>query len=155
MTINNQNQAQDNSKLENSLKHNWHLQLSPISVTLIPSFESLSNAEININHPVTNYSDIIKKSKSELQDITDKLKKVECINKNLIQNIVYNLKVPCNSIFALVAVLHELEDDIQKKNYITSIIDYTQSLLNYYDKLSKNLHNSTGLPPIELKKFNL
>lgn len=95
------------------------------------------------------------KYKSELQELTDKLKQVECINKNLIQNIVYNLKIACNTIFALVAVLHELEDDMQKKNYIASIVDYTQSLLSYYDKLSKNLHSSTGLPPIELKKFNL
>ncbi|CAK6543798.1 MAG: HAMP domain-containing histidine kinase [Candidatus Midichloria mitochondrii] len=154
MTINNENQGKDINQLKNSIKHNWQIQLSPISVTLIPSFESLSNEGANVDYLAADYSDIVK-YKSELQELTGRLKQVELINKNLIQNIVYNLKIPCNTIFALVAVLHELEDDVQKRNYIASIVDYTQSLLSYYDKLSKNLHSSTGLPLIELKKFHL
>ena len=46
--------------------------------------------------------------KAKLKNATDKLTQVECINNNLIQNIVYNLKIPFNTICALVAILHKL-----------------------------------------------
>ncbi|MFV9936489.1 MAG: sensor histidine kinase [Rickettsia endosymbiont of Haemaphysalis japonica] len=153
MAINNENQQKDLNKLENFIKHNWQTQLSPIFVTLIPSSESVSNQKATQVDLVTHYADIIK-SKLELEEVTNKLKQVECVKRDLIQSIIYGLKIPRNKIFALVALLHEIEDDLQKQDCLASIVDFIQELLDYYDKLSNNLCSNNGLIPIVLKRFD-
>ncbi|MFP3012730.1 MAG: sensor histidine kinase, partial [Rickettsia sp.] len=79
--MNNQNQPKDN---HNITKTNWNLQLSPISVTLIP----YQQEENIINSTITNYIDIIK-YKLELQEANNKLKESELFKRDVVQNMVH------------------------------------------------------------------
>ena len=159
MTINNGNQQEDNNKTENLAKSSWQIQLSPISVTLMPLSESIvnqSNQEVDQVHLETGYDNIIK-YKLKLEEATSKLKQVEFIKRNLMQNIVYGLKMPYDKVLALAVVLHEMEDDPQKKDYLATIVDFVKDLTDYYNKLTNNLHNNDtniGLPLIVSKKFD-
>lgn len=152
MTINNENQQEDNNKTENFAKHNWQVQLSPIFVTLMPLSEAI-NQEAGQVHLLTDNTDIIK-YKLKLEEATDNLQQIKYIKKDLIQNIEYGLKIPFYKIFSLVAMLHEIEDDPKKKEYLASIVDSNKELLDYYDELSNALRSNPGLPPIVLKKFD-
>ena len=161
MTINDENQQKDNNKTENFTKSSWQLQLSPISLTLIPLPELICNQYNQKTNQVdleTDYDNIIK-YKLKLEEVTNKLKQTESIKRDLVQNIIYGLKIPYDRIFALAAVLHEMEGDSQKKDYLASIADASKELINYYEKLVSYLHNNvdsnTVLLPIILKKFDL
>ncbi|WP_236609802.1 hypothetical protein [Rickettsia gravesii] len=63
----------------NLTKTNWDLQLSPISVTLIP----YQQEENIINSTITNYTDIIK-YKLELQEANNKLKESELFKRDVV-----------------------------------------------------------------------
>ncbi|WP_342269653.1 sensor histidine kinase [Rickettsia endosymbiont of Orchestes rusci] len=149
MTINNQNQQKDNHNVTNLTKTNWNLQLSPISVTLIP----YQQEENIINSTITNYTDIIK-YKLELQEANNKLKESELFKRDVVQNMVHGLKIPCNGIFSLVTALYEIEDHPEKKDYLASVVSCAEELLNYYNNILSYLQNNSGLPPIVLNKFD-
>ncbi|MFP3034693.1 MAG: sensor histidine kinase, partial [Candidatus Tisiphia sp.] len=149
MTINNQNQPKDNHNITNLTKTNWNLQLSPISVTLIP----YQQEENIINSTITNYTDIIK-YKLELQEANNKLKESALFKRDVMQNIVHGLKIPCNGIFSLVTALYEIEDNPEKKDYLASVVSCAEELLDYYNNILSYLQNNSGLPPIVLNKFD-
>ncbi|WP_341789863.1 hypothetical protein [Rickettsia endosymbiont of Polydrusus tereticollis] len=130
MTINNQNQPKDNHNITNLTKTNWNLQLSPISVTLIP----YQQEENIINSTITNYTDIIK-YKLELQEANNKLKESELFKRDVVQNMVHGLKIPCNGIFSLVTALYEIEDNPEKKDYLASVVNCAEELLDYYNNI--------------------
>ena len=132
MTINDENQQEDNNTTKNLAKSSWQLQLSPISLTLIPLPELMfdrSNQEANQVDLAKDYDNIIK-YKLKLEEVTNKLKQTESIKRDLVQNIIYGLKIPYDRIFALAAVLHEMEDDSQKKDYLASIADASKELMD-------------------------
>lgn len=99
MTINNENQPQDNNKIENSTEKNWILHLAPTTVTLIPSDQACQMIA-----PQGNYADIIryKEIQLELQEAQNKLKIDELMRIDLIRNIGYSIEVPCSGMFALI-----------------------------------------------------
>ncbi|WP_342259854.1 HAMP domain-containing sensor histidine kinase [Candidatus Tisiphia endosymbiont of Metellina segmentata] len=151
MTINNENQQQDNNKIENSIEKNWILQLAPTTVTLIPSDQAGQIA------PQGNYADIIRyrEIQLELQETQNKLKIDELIRMDLIRNIGHSIEIPCSGIFALITVLYEVEQDTERKHYLKTIVDCAEILLDYSHHVLAFLRQNAAAPTITLEKFNI
>ncbi|UCM85597.1 MAG: sensor histidine kinase [Rickettsia endosymbiont of Culicoides impunctatus] len=152
MTINNENQQQDNNKIENSTEKNWILHLAPTTVTLIPSDQSCQ-----MIIPQGNYADIIryKELQLELQEAQNKLKIDELMRIDLIRNIGYSIEVPCSGIFALITVLYEVEQDTERKHYLKTTVDCAEILLDYSRHILAFLRQNAVAPMITLEKFNI
>lgn len=150
--MNNEKQQQDNNKIENSTEKNWILQLAPTTVTLIPS-----NQAGQIVASQENYVDIIKYRgiQLELQEAQNKLKIEELIRIDLIRNIGHSIEVPCSGIVALITVLYELEQDTEKKNYLNSIVNCAEKLLDYSHHVLDFLRSNSRVAAINLETFNI
>ncbi|WP_341792349.1 hypothetical protein [Rickettsia endosymbiont of Gonocerus acuteangulatus] len=81
MTINNQNQQKDNNNVKNSLQQAWILQLSPISVTLMPS------------DPEYSFTDKHQELEQKLQKAKHELKESNIFKIDLIKNISNKLDI--------------------------------------------------------------
>lgn len=151
MTINNENQQQDNNKIENSTEKNWILHLAPTTVTLIPS------DQVDQIAPQRNYVDIIRyrEIQLELQEAQNKLKIDELIRIDLIRNIGYSIEMPCSGMFALITVLYEVEQDTERKHYLKTIVDCAEILLDYSRHILAFLRQNAVAPTITLEKFNI
>ncbi|WP_250311980.1 sensor histidine kinase [Rickettsia endosymbiont of Oedothorax gibbosus] len=152
MTINNENQQQDNNKIENSIEKNWILQLAPTTVTLIPSDQA---GQMIV--PQGNYADIIRyrEIQLELQETQNKLKIDELIRLDLIRNIGHSIEIPCSRIFALITVLYEVEQDTERKHYLKTIVNCAERLLDYSHHVLEFLRKNAALTAITLEKFNI
>lgn len=152
MTINNENQQQDNNKIENSIEKNWILQLAPTTVTLIPSDQACQMIA-----PQGNYADIIryKEVQLELQEAQNKLKIDELMRIDLIRNIGYSIEVPCSGMFALITVLYEVEQEPERKHYLKTIVDCAEILLDYSHHVLAFLRQNAAVSTITLEKFNI
>ena len=156
MTINDENQQQDNDKIEhpteNSIDRSWILQLAPTTVTLIPSDQSYL-----IESQQGNYVDVVRygKIQLELQEAKNQLITNELIRRDLIANIGCSLEVPCSGIFALIIVLYEAEENSERKHYIKTILDCAERLLDYSHHLLDFLRRSAEVTTIALEGFNI
>ncbi len=156
MTINNENQQQDNKKIEhsteNSIDGSWILQLAPTTVTLIPA-----NQACQILAPQGSYADLARyrEIQLELQDAKNKLITNELIRRDVIANIGYSIEVPCSGIFALMTVLYEVEEDSERKHYIKTIVDCAERLLDYSQHVLNFLRRDAEYPTITLERFNI
>ena len=144
MIINNTNQQQDNNKAENVIQQAWILQLSPISVTLMPSDQTYS---FKGNHT---------ELEIELQKAKHKLKEYDLFKIDLIKNISHKLDISCNEMLSGLLTLYGAETDSNKKNSLSNIvIDCAKGLLDYANNLINLLQKDTKLAPIDLQAFDL
>ncbi|MCC8419295.1 MAG: hypothetical protein LN590_07275 [Rickettsia endosymbiont of Glossina mortisans submortisans] len=93
MIINNTNQQKDNNKAENMMQQAWILQLSPISVTLIPSDQEYS------------FTDKHQELEQELQKAKHELKESNIFKIDLIKNISNKLDISCNEMLSQLLTL--------------------------------------------------
>ena len=156
MTINDENQQQDNDKIEhpteNSIDRSWILQLAPTTITLIPSDQACP-----IIAPQGGYVDTARyqEIQLELQEANNKLITNELMRRDLIANIGCSLEVPCSGIFALIIVLYEAEENSERKHYIKTILDCAERLLDYSHHLLDFLRRSAEVTTIALEGFNI
>ncbi|WP_342256972.1 HAMP domain-containing sensor histidine kinase [Rickettsia endosymbiont of Aspidapion aeneum] len=144
MTINNQNQQKDNNNVKNSLQQAWILQLSPISVTLMPS------------DPEYSFTDKHQELEQELQKAKHELKESNIFKIDLIKNISNKLDISCNEMLSQLLTLYGAETDPNKKNSLSNIvIDCAKGLLDYSHNLVNLLHKDAKLVPINLQAFDL
>ncbi|WP_425364491.1 sensor histidine kinase [Candidatus Tisiphia endosymbiont of Mystacides longicornis] len=157
MTNNVKNQQEDVNEIDN-IKQNltgqgWYVTLAPTFATLIPT----SDQSTNIMNSVGNYVDITKFKilELELQQVKNKLKESELIRLDLINNIGHSINTPCNGIFSLLTILHEVETEPDKKDYITTIVNCTQELLDYSNNMIEFLKSHVMPTAVISKKFHL
>lgn len=144
MIINNTNQQKDNNKFKNTLQQAWILQLSPISVTLMPS------------DPKYSFTDKHQELEQELQKAKHELKESNIFKIDLIKNISHQLDVSCNEMLSELLTLYGVETDSNKKNSLSNIvIDCARGLLDYSHNLVSLLQQDTKLVPIDLQAFDL
>jgi|GEM_PF-4022838 len=144
MIINNTNQQKDNNKAENVMQQAWILQLSPISVTLMPSEQTDS---FKGNH---------QELELELQQAKHELKESNIFKVDLIKNISHKLDISCNEMLSELLTLYGVETDSNKKNSLSNIvIDCAKGLLDYSHNLVNLLQQDTKLVPIDLQAFDL
>ncbi|MGN7619477.1 sensor histidine kinase [Rickettsia amblyommatis] len=144
MAINNKNQAQANNQLNNSVKHNWQIQLSPISVTLIPSEQTYS------------VTDVYQTLEQELQKTKHALTKSNIFQTDLMKNISNKLDISCKTILSELLTLYGVETNRNNKNVLSNkAIDCTKELLNYSSNLANLLQKDTKLVTLDLQAFDL
>ncbi|WP_341790190.1 sensor histidine kinase [Rickettsia endosymbiont of Polydrusus tereticollis] len=144
MIINNTNQQQDHNKVKNTLQQAWILQLSPISVTLMPS------------DPEYSFTDKHQELEQELQKAKHELKESNIFKIDLIKNISNKLDISCNEILSELLTLYGVEKDPNKKNSLSNIvINCAKGLLDYSHNLVSFLQQDTKLVPIDLQAFDL
>ncbi|QCS24407.1 HAMP domain-containing histidine kinase [Rickettsia parkeri] len=144
MTINNQNQPKDNNKFKNMVQQAWILQLSPISVTLMPSDQEY------------NFTAQHQELEQKLQKAKHELKESNIFKIDLIKNISNKLDISCNEMLSELLTLYGVEKDPNKKNSLSNIvIDCAKGLLDYSHNLVSFLQQDTKLVPIDLQAFDL
>lgn len=144
MIINNTNQQQDHNKVKNMVQQAWILQLSPISVTLMPS------------DPEYSFTDKHQELEQELQKAKHELKESNIFKIDLIKNISNKLDISCNEMLLQLLTLYGAETDSNKKNSLSNIvIDCAKGLLDYAHNLVNLLHKDAKLVPIDLQAFDL
>ncbi|WP_341789682.1 HAMP domain-containing sensor histidine kinase [Rickettsia endosymbiont of Polydrusus tereticollis] len=144
MIINNTNQQQDHNKVKNMVQQAWILQLSPISVTLMPS------------DPEYSFTDKHQELEQELQKAKHELKESNIFKIDLIKNISNKLDISCNEMLLQLLTLYGAETDPNKKNSLSNIvIDCAKGLLDYSHNLVNLLHKDAKLVPINLQAFDL
>ncbi|WP_375327445.1 sensor histidine kinase [Candidatus Tisiphia endosymbiont of Nemotelus uliginosus] len=149
MIDNVKNQQQDQKQIA---EKGWIVQFAPVFATLVPASEH--RADIISSHE--NYVDItkFKNLELELQKTKEKLQTTELIKIDLIKNIGHSINVPCNGIFAQVAVLYEIEHNPEVKNHLATIMDGAKALLDYSNDLYEFLQRNSGLTSIVLQAFS-
>lgn len=144
MISNHTNQQKDNNKVQNMRQQAWTLQLSPISVTLMPSDQEYY------------FTDQDQELALELQKAKHLLKESNLFKIDLINNISHKLDISCNKILSELLTLYGVETDNNKKNALSNIvIDCAKELLNYSYNLVNILQQDTQLVPIDLQAFDL
>lgn len=143
MISNHTNQQKDNNKVKNMVQQAWTLQLSPISVTLMPSDQENS------------FTDQDQVLALELQKAKHSLKESNLFKIDLINDISHKLDISCNKILSELLTLYGVETDNNEKNALWQFIDCAQGLLNYSNNLVNILQQDTKLVPIDLQAFDL
>ncbi|XVN40900.1 MAG: HAMP domain-containing sensor histidine kinase [Rickettsia endosymbiont of Argas persicus] len=144
MISNHTNQQKDNNKVKNMVQQAWTLQLSPISVTLMPSDQEYS------------FIDKDQELALELQKAKHSLKESNLFKIDLIKNISNKLDISCNAMLSELLTLYGVETDSNKKDTLSNIvIDCAKGLLDYSHNLVNFLQQDTKLVPIDLQAFDL
>lgn len=144
MIINNANQQKDNNQVKNMGQQAWILQLSPISVTLMPSEQTYS------------VTDTPQTLAQELQKVKHELKESNIFKVDLIKNISNKLDISCNDMLSELLTLYGGETDPNKKNSLSNIvIDCVKGLLDYSHNLVNLLHKDSKFVPIDRQAFDL
>lgn len=104
MISNHTNQQKDNNKVKNMVQQAWTLQLSPISVTLMPSDQENS------------FTDQDQVLALELQKAKHSLKESNLFKIDLINDISHKLDISCNKILSELLTLYGVETDNNEKN---------------------------------------
>ncbi|XVN43553.1 MAG: HAMP domain-containing sensor histidine kinase [Candidatus Rickettsia vulgarisii] len=144
MISNHTNQQKDNNKVKNMVQQAWTLQLSPISVTLMPSDQEYC------------FTDKYQELELELQKAKHSLKESNIFKINLIKNISNKLDISCNEMLSEFLTLYGIEKDTEKKNALSNIvIDCAKGLLDYSHNLVDFLQQDTKLVPVDLQVFDL
>lgn len=149
MTNNVKNQQQEQNQIA---EKGWIVKFSPIFATLIPA--SSQDRDIIGDHE--NYVDItkFKSVELELHKTKEKLQTTELIQINLLKNIGNNISTPGKEIFGQLVELYELEQNLEVKNHLSTIMDSAKTLLDSSNYLYEFLQCYIGLTSVALKELN-
>ena len=120
--------------------------------------------DIHINHTKANtVTSIMKENLSRTSEQAHKqaqlnlevVEAIEALKTEFIQNMSHSFRTPFNGLLGLSSYLLEQEDDEQKKEFLTDIVQCAQKLFNHVDEILTFAESKSGKIDIKHEEFSI